>query len=70
MALDKILGTSVSGNTVLVTANSASTINANSINFLNTSTVTVTVEQGATSVANVSFRTTASIGLIIALGGD
>lgn len=60
----------ISGNTVTATANSGSAINANTVNFLNTSSVRVTVEQGATGVANVSFTSTATLGMIIALGGD
>lgn len=70
MPLDKISTAYISGNTVSVTANSASTISANVINFSNTSSVRVSVEQGATGIANVSFTSTATLGMIIALGGD
>lgn len=70
MPLDTIPGSSISGNTVSIRANSESTIAANSVNFVNTSSVRVTVSQGSTGNANVSFTTTATIGLIIALGGD
>lgn len=70
MPLDTIATTSISGNTLSVTANSASTINANTINFSNTSSVRVNVTQGPTGVANVSFSTSLSLGMIIALSGD
>lgn len=70
MPLDRLPGSQISGNTVSVTANSASSITANAINFSNTSSVRVAVEQGATGIANVSFTTTATIGMIIALSGD
>jgi hypothetical protein len=70
MPLDTISASMISGNTVTATANSGSAINANTVNFLNTSSVRVTVEQGATGVANVSFTSTATLGMIIALGGD
>lgn len=70
MPLDTIATTSISGNTLSVTANSASTINANSINFSNTSTVRVNVTQGPVGTANVSFSTPLSLGMIIALSGD
>lgn len=47
-------------NTVRVLANSASTQNAVSLNFINTSSISVTVESGSTGNANVSFRFTGS----------
>lgn len=71
MALDKIPASQISGSSIIgVTADSASTINANSINFLNTQSISVTVEQGASGVANVSFDAKLSLGMIIALSGD
>lgn len=70
MPLDRLPGSQISGNTVSLTANSASSITANVINFSNTSSVRVSVEQGATGIANVSFTSTATLGMIIALGGD
>lgn len=70
MPLDKISTSSVTGNTVFVTANSASSVNANTINFSNTSSIRVTVAQSETGIANVSFTTTATLGMIIALSGD
>ena len=70
MPLDKISAASITGNTVSVTANGASSISANAINFSNTSSVRVSVAQGATGIANVSFTSTATLGMIIALGGD
>lgn len=75
MPLDKILGTSIanpseSSNVIRVTADSASTVNANAINFMNSSSVSVTVEPGIDGAANVSFRAPVTIGLIIALSGD
>ena len=70
MPLDTISSSSISGNTVSARANSGTAITANSLNFVNTSSVRVSVSQGSTGNANVSFTTTATIGLIIALGGD
>jgi hypothetical protein len=71
MALDKIPASQISGSSIIgVTANSASTINANSVNFLNTQSISVTVEQGASGIANVSFNAKLSLGMIIALSGD
>lgn len=70
MPLDRLPGSQISGNTVNVAANSASAISANTINFSNTSSVRVSVTQGATGIANVSFTSTATLGMIIALGGD
>jgi len=71
MALDKIPSTSISGSNVIsVTANSSSTVNVNSVNFINTSSIKVTVEQGAFGVANVSFTSPVSLGMVIALGGE
>jgi hypothetical protein len=70
MPLDTIATASISGNTLSVTANSASKINANSVNFSNTSSVRVNVDQGPTGVANVSFSTSLPFGIIIALSGD
>ena len=68
MALDKIPGTQISGNTLIATANSGSSINASNINFNNTSTVSVSVQQGPTGTANVSFNAR-SLATIIGLGG-
>ena len=68
MALDKIPGTQISGNTLIVTANSGSSINASNVNFNNTSTVSVSVQQGPTGTANVSFNAR-SLATIIGLGG-
>ena len=71
MALDKIPAAQISGASIIgVTADSGSTINANGINFLNTQSISVTVEQGASGVANVSFDAKLSLGMIIALSGD
>jgi hypothetical protein len=72
MALDKIPASQISGSSIIgVTANSASTINANTINFINTSSVRVSVVQGPSGTANVSFRSPGvSLGMVIALSGD
>ena len=70
MPLDTILTSSITGNTVNVTANSASLVSANVINFSNSDSVRVNVAQGPTGIVNVSFSTSMSIGMIIALSGD
>jgi len=75
MALDKILGTSIANpsetsNVITVTANSASIVNANGINFINSSSISVTVQPGVNGKANVSFSAPVTLGLVIALGGD
>ena len=71
MPLDTISTSSISGNTLNVTANSASRINANSVNFSNTSSVRVSVVQGPSGTANVSFSSSGvSLGVVIALSGD
>lgn len=72
MALSKIPAAQIDGPSLIeVTANSAATINANTINFVNTSSVRVIVDQGPSGVANISFSSqSASLGMIIALGGD
>lgn len=75
MALDKILGTSIanpseSSNVITVTANSASTVNANGVNFINSSSVSVSVQPGTGGKANVSFNAPVTLGLLIALSGD
>ena len=43
------------GNTVTVRANSESTQNAVALNFINTSSISVTVAAGSTGNANISF---------------
>jgi hypothetical protein len=43
---------------ILVSANSASTVNANGLNFINTASVTVLVGSGETGNANVAFNAT------------
>ena len=73
--VDKIGGGSLGANVITVTANTGSIINANSINFNNTSTATISVAQGAggdaNGVANVSISAPGrvSLGLVLALGG-
>lgn len=47
-------------NTVRVYANSASSQNSVALNFINTSSISVTVEAGSTGNANVSFAFTGS----------
>jgi len=72
MAIDKLPTSQISGNTLAVTANSGSSISASNINFSNTSTVSVSVEQGPTGTANVSFTSSGpgiSLAKVIALGG-
>ena len=69
MALDKVPTTQISGNTLIATANSGSSINASNVNFNNTSSISVSVQQGATGTANVSFSTAHSLAFTIALGG-
>jgi hypothetical protein len=51
-----------SSNTVRVTANSGSTLSNVSLNFVNTSTVQVSVTSGGTGVANIAFTSTATGG--------
>jgi len=68
MALDKIPVTQISGNTLTATVNSGSSITASNVNFNNTSTVSVSVQQGPTGTANVSFNAH-SLAFTIALGG-
>jgi len=75
MPLDKILGTSIeaasnSPNVVIVTANSASTVNTNTLNFINSTSVKVSVESGSSGRANISFNQPVTLGLLIALSGD
>jgi cation transport ATPase len=70
MPLDTISTSMITGNTVNVTANSGSLVSANAINFSNTSSVKVSVAQGATGIANISFTSTVSLGMLIALSGD
>lgn len=75
MALDKILGTSLanpseSPNVITVTANSASTVNANGVNFINSSSVSVSVTPGIGGKANISFSAPVTLGMVIAMSGD
>jgi hypothetical protein len=72
MALDKIPASQIDGpSRIDISANSAATINANTINFINTSSVRVSVVQGPSGTANVSFSSPGvSLGMIIALSGD
>jgi hypothetical protein len=75
MALDRILGTSLeatsnASNVIMVTANTGSMVNTNTVNFINSSSVKVTVEEGSNGRANVSFTAPVSLGLLIALSGD
>jgi hypothetical protein len=72
MALDKIPAAQIDGPSLIdVSANSAATINANTINFVNTSSVRVSVIQGPSGTANVSFSSSGvSLGMVIALSGD
>lgn len=73
--VDRISGGSLGANVITLTANTGSIINANSINFNNTSTTTISVDQGAggasNGVANVSISAPGriSLGLVLALGG-
>jgi len=53
---------SSAANTVLISSNSGSTRIANSINFVNTSTVTVSVGAGVGSNANISFNVIGGVG--------
>lgn len=74
MPIDKFPSTGgLDSNVISITANTGSLINANSVNFNNTSTITVAVGQGATSnIANVSFTAqtrVTSLGIVLALGG-
>ena len=71
MALDTIPIASITGNTIIVRANSASSVNTSNVNFNNTSTVSVSVQQGPTGTANVSFSVPSirSLAFTIALGG-
>ena len=71
MALDGIPSSSITGNTIAVTANSGSSISASNVNFNNTSTVFVSTQQGPTGTANVSFSVPSirSLAFTIALGG-
>lgn len=50
----------MAANALTVTANSASTVGANTINFTNTATVTVTVGSGGSGISNVSFTSTST----------
>jgi hypothetical protein len=72
MPLSKIPASQIDGPSLIdVSANSAATINANTINFINTSSITVSVVQGPSGVANISFSSLKNtLGMIIALGGD
>jgi hypothetical protein len=72
MPLSKIPASQIDGPSLIdVSANSAATVNANTINFINTSSVTVSVVQGPSGTANVSFSSEGvSLGMVIALGGD
>jgi len=72
MALDKIPAAQIDGPSLIdVSANSAATINAYTINFVNTSSVRVSVIQGPSGTANVSFSSSGvSLGMVIALSGD
>jgi len=75
MALDKILGTSLanpneSSNVITVTADSGSTVNANGINFMNSSSVSVSVTPGTGGKANISFSAPVTLGMVIAMSGD
>lgn len=72
MPLSKIPASQIDGPSLIdVSANNAGTINVNTINFINTSSMTVSVVQGPSGVANISFNSlSASLGMIIALGGD
>ena len=74
MPIDKFPSTGgLDSNVISITANTGSLINANGINFNNTSTVTVVVAQGPTSnIANVSLTAQSrvtSLGIVLALGG-
>ena len=72
MPIDTLPASSLNVSAIVigVTANAASTVNANTINFNNTTTVTVNVQQGPSGVANVSFSSEGrvSLGLLMALG--
>ena len=72
MPLSKIPASQIDGPSLIdVSANNAGTINVNTINFINTSSMTVSVVQGPSGVANISCNPlSASLGMIIALGGD
>lgn len=75
MPLDKILASSLvnpseTSNVITVTANSASTVNANGVNFINSSSVSVSVQPGTGGKANISFTAPVTIGMVIALSGD
>ena len=73
MPLDTITANSFDSTaiTIAVNANNASTINANTVNFNNSTTVTVSVLPGPSGVANVSFSSQGrvSLGLLFAIGG-
>lgn len=71
MPLDTILASTISGNTLAVTANNGSSIAASNVNFNNTSSISVSVTQGPTGTANVSLSAPSvrSIAVTIALGG-
>jgi hypothetical protein len=70
MPIDQIPSTGLSANVITLSANSSSIQNVNSVNFINTSSVTVTVSQGATSnVANVAINNRVTSAMMFVLGG-
>jgi hypothetical protein len=53
-----IVASKLSTNAIAISANSGSQVNAKSINFVNTSTVTAVVTEGSSGVANIEFQST------------
>lgn len=48
----------LNSNAIIITTNSGSQVNANTINFVNTTTVTAVVTGGGSGIANVEFQST------------